>query len=161
MRVTRILAITMGVALMTGCAANTSTVAQSPKQRVADAKARTQRFELRVAELVPDTVIDEIRQLPNGSLQSCEQGDMWAGGVTINLRTDAQPDLVLGELGQRAGDAGLEVEHSKSFNGTERITVSDHEGVSVLLDSAPHSIDGGSFSDCFSLPKEFYRGGEF
>ncbi|MFZ6990765.1 hypothetical protein ACO0E1_02635 [Curtobacterium sp. RRHDQ66] len=161
MRITRILAITMGVAFLGGCAANTSTVVQSPGQRVADAKARTQRLEQRVADLVPNTAVDEIRQLPNGSLQSCEQGDMWAGGITINLRTGAQPEIVLGELGQRADDAGLEVEQSKSFNGTERITVSNHEGVSVLLDSAPHSIDGGSFSDCFSLPKEFYRGGEF
>ncbi|WP_144764007.1 hypothetical protein [Curtobacterium sp. 9128] len=134
---------------------------KDPKQRVAAAKARTQEFERRIVAFVPEEEVTGVSQLQSGSLQSCASGDMWAGGVTIELESNARPKAALSALGEKAEAAGLEVERGKSYNGNERLTVTDAAGVSILLDSADHAIEGGSFSECFSLPRDFYKGGEF
>jgi len=140
---------------------NTNEDAVSPEKRISEAKSRTQQLELRIAKFIPDRDVREINQLPKGSLQSCDSGDMWAGGITISLRADVRPTAALGELRQKAETAGFEVDQSKTFNGTERVTVSEKNGASVLLDVTTHGIEGGSFSECFSLPDDFYRGGEY
>lgn len=157
----RCCALVAGLPLLTACATTTTTEEADPEQRIADAKARTQEFESRVAGFVPNRYVDDVDQLATGSLLSCDSGDRWAGGITIRLSSDVKASTALRELGANAVDAGLDVRRSMSLDGTERVTVSEADGASVLLDVADQSIEGGSFSACFSLPDEFYRGGEF
>lgn len=161
MRALKVVSVVAAASLVTGCVMESSGEPKDPKQRVAVAKARTQEFERSIVAFVPEGEVVGVTQLQNGSLQSCESGDMWAGGVTITLQVDARPQAALSALGEKAEAAGLDVERGKSYNGNERLTVTDAAGVSILLDSADHAIEGGSFSECFTLPRDFYKGGDF
>ncbi|MBF4591617.1 hypothetical protein [Curtobacterium sp. VKM Ac-1395] len=161
MKAVKLLAIATTAALLTGCSMNGANDAADPKQRVMDAKDRTQQFELRVAKLVPENDVSQVTQLGQGSLQSCESGEMWAGGVTIQLRSGVEPEAVLNDLRASARTAGLEVGSSKAFGGAQRVTVTSKGGISILVDATERSLEGGSFSECFNLPEDFYRGGAF
>jgi len=161
MKAVKLLIIATSVALLTGCAMNGANDPADPKQRIIDAKDRTQQFELRVAKLVPENDVSKVTQLRRGSLQSCESGEMWAGGVTIQLRSGVEPEAVLNDLRASARGAGLEVGSSKAFGGAQRVTITSKGGISVLVDATDRGLEGGSFSGCFDLPEDFYKGGDF
>jgi hypothetical protein len=138
-----------------GC--SSSSLPDTPSERIAAAKAAAQSAEDTVADFVPRDEVERRHQIPTGNLLPCSSGKQWSGNTTMQLVRRYDADGLVDTVARKAARAGFTVERDVSRSGTPRLSVTNNAGVSLLFGVWNHGtvVNIDSFSMCFSLPTGF------
>ncbi|WP_067194442.1 hypothetical protein [Microbacterium sp. XT11] len=150
--------------LLTACAAEGSTddVSELTWQ---EAKAEAQAMELRIASMIPSSVILSIDQHEKGGLFRCNDTQhTWTGTtiVTLTAGTSAEPLVKTVESKFRErGDFSVSTRRDIADAYEVQIaSTSTAEGY-IVGEGTPGTIWIDSWSPCFTLPDGVYPGGDF
>ncbi|OIH92693.1 hypothetical protein [Curtobacterium sp. MCBA15_003] len=157
--------------LLTGCStmdnnrpeapSEPATPSASPEVEIRAAKARTQRVELEIAEVVPDR--SSVRQQEKGALFPCgERQRQWSGGTNVVTTDEPDMDAVVAAVEKAWGDrSGWTIDKREDTVGlaTIDISTSDGEGYLISRGTEAKTVHIRSSSSCFAVPEIFSGGG--
>jgi hypothetical protein len=135
----------------------------APEERLASVKAMTQGAENKIVKLLPESDVDDVRQLKEGTILRCGNDYQWTGNVRVELSADVDAGAVRDDIAIDAADQGFTVTADETITGEKRFELIDAQGVQLLLTRwvEGNAIDIDSGSPCFSLPRDFDVPGEY
>jgi len=156
--------------LLTGCSSiddNRSEASEpaapsiSPEVEIRAAKARTQRVELEIADVMPNRT--SVRQQEKGALFPCgEHRRQWSGGTNVVTTDEPDMDAVVAAVEKEWGDrSGWAIDKRQDTVGlpTIDISTSDGEGYLISRGTDAKTVHIRSSSSCFAVPDVFSGGG--
>lgn len=162
MMLSKILPVLCAVVLLGGCATK-SAVPEDPEDRLTLAKTMTQGAEDTIIELLPESAVENVRQLEEGTILRCGGGYRWTGNVRVELSAGVRAGEVRDDIARDAAGRGFTVDEDKTVTGSKRFELVDARGVQLLLTKwvEGNAIDIDSASPCFALPQDFDVPGEY
>lgn len=158
----KILPVLCAVVLLGGCATK-SAVPEDPEDRLTSAKTMTQGAEDTIIELLPESALENVRQLEEGTIPRCGDAYRWTGNVRVELSASVEAGDVRDDIARGAAGRGFTVGEDNTVTGSKRFELVDARGVQLLLTKwvEGNAIDIDSASPCFALPRDFDVPGEY
>lgn len=128
-----------------------------------EAKASSQAMEIEIAGLIPQDLVVDVTQKPQGVLLSCSATEhSWNGRTIVHLKPGTEVDPILRNIQAHYSERNFEGSMDLDVMGDERLQLVGDTGESYLIGfEATDALYIASSSACFTLPDNVYPGGNF